>query len=338
MKKIIILLIASMLINSDLFAKNLTKFDGEKNEILGFMGIPVDKNFFSKDTTYYNDSSNIYHSFFKVESNISDLSIRLTNQLKNGNGYPIVISIYLPKNKFKNYIIPFDENPELSIDIADELRILNKSVQKEFDNSDLKSNNKNSYTYTINIISSIPFEGDYVIDNNTESLNVFKPQEDYNSSAITPMSINNNTVNGCCLTTNPEKIGVIAINYQGIATSGWMKIARTNCSGVWQKTCNIELTCYYPTMADVFHYPDTERISQCFYTIAGGPVSCNINPICCGYTSNVQYTKRGYGTNLVKHEWIHMDWVVDNNGYSGTCRQYYGSGAGETWRIQRYYP
>ncbi len=103
----------------------------------------------------------MYYAEFELDE-IKGASLILTNLSKYN--FPVVLSVHLPQNKFRNYIVTFG-NPyeELTINLDDELRTL-------------AVGNRKKYTYKVSLSGGFPFSGKTYQENQaSENLDIREP-------------------------------------------------------------------------------------------------------------------------------------------------------------------
>lgn len=314
---------------------SLEQFDGTKKDIKGFLGYGVEKAFFSKDSSEYLKSGDMYCSVFKVDNvkKLKKMAVVLSNSLEDGRPYPIVISLVLPPKKFKNYIVEFGKDSKKIIDFRNELQNIDLSIQRDsylFESD----NEKKNYEIEVRIIGSSPFTCEYSKETSDKSSNenvtVIEPANAKQEDRFTASLDINDQHNRCCLDTFGEKRRVRSINRIGQESIGWIKVVRFNCD---YRFCTINMTAYYPTMNDILHRPDSsyDVMQRCYFQVPSG-TQYNYN---CYNGPDVYalFTLCGYGANTQTLQWEQMGNAIFSSSYPAKAKVIKGPSKGETWQI-----
>ncbi len=278
------------------------------------MGLPMQIDFFTKDLSLYFESEEHFFTMFDIDiSKNKDTILRLLNSKEDGMPYPIVISIHWLSGGYKNYIIEFDKDNSIEVDIQGELSLIEGVYNPQ-------------KLYQISIISSSEFSGDYL-----------SVSDDPYQEKLTILSVSQPSAQAisyqwwyeCCPSTNNAIIQIAAYHTASGETSvGYLKSSRTECD---DSGCRIDQTLYYPIQGEVFHRPAPYNASihrpgcRTYYN-SQGPVSCLETYI---------ITSHDYGSNLQVHRWHNMYDLINNlsSGNPPTAEQISGPGAPDYWTL-----
>ncbi len=256
----------------------------------------------------------MYYAEFELDDidDIDDVSIALKNLADNNNIFPVVISVYLPQNRFRNYIATFEETSDnLIIDLYDELRTLKIEM---------------GYTCKVSLAGGLPFSGEIYHGNQTTRLDVsesedfFSAQDDIVTTARYYSLPNDIPLWVCCpYTTNGGKVHVQIRDRNcltGTIYNAWIKIDRYYDGYEGHRTYyKGSLYCYYPTPADSDIYHVADGSHRCAYQ-GGFYYGC--------YDEMILYTRQNHPTEVFDLSWTDMGYALFTGG-TGLAQ---GSGSG----------